>query len=81
MKDKQWKSMSFKERGEYLLNSEFQIKKLSGIPADSIVGDINVVTIYQGKSGGVIVTKQCDTLIECLENAAVNLKRWEEELQ
>jgi len=79
MKDKQWKLMSTKDRAEYLLTGDFLVKKHHGIPANSKVGDITIITVYEASSGGVVVSERCNTLVECLENAVLNLKKWEED--
>ena len=81
MQDNQWALMTTKERAKFLLNGEFKVKKLSGIPADSKCGDITIVTSYEGSSSGVVISERLGSLVECLENSALNLRSWEKELE
>ena len=80
MTNNKWAAMTVKERAEYLLNGEFKVKKLNGIPADSMVGDITVITSYEGSSSGVVISERLGSLADCLENSALNLREWEKAL-
>ena len=80
MKNKEWAAMTNNERARFLLNGEFKVKKLKGIPANSKMGDHTVVTSYEGSSSGVVISERLSSLVLCLENSALNLRKWEQEL-
>ena len=71
-----WDKMSDAERADYILNGDFKVVKQSGIPADSIVGDCQVVTSYKAMVNGVELTGWQASLADCISVANDNLVYW-----
>ncbi|AUR94118.1 hypothetical protein NVP1191O_59 [Vibrio phage 1.191.O._10N.286.52.B4] len=82
MNVKQWNASTNKEKAEYLLNTEVEIKSRTGMRADAKVNDPNpCVTVWTGHVGIVQITNQCDTSIDAIEQCAECLKDWKKELE
>ena len=79
---KQWNSATQREKAEYLLNNEVEVRSRTGMRADAKVNDPNpCVTVWTGHVGIVQITEQCDTSLEALEQSAESLRNWKKQLE
>lgn len=81
MNKKQWLSAGNKEKAIYLLNGDVNIKKRTGIKANSKIGDndscVNVFTAFVGV---VQISNDVDTSVLAMEQAIDVLTDWKKEI-
>ena len=81
MNKKQWLSASNKEKAVYLLGEEIEIRRQSGIKADSKVGDTDCcVTVYAAFIGIIQISNYQDNSRLAMQEAIESLNGWEKEL-
>lgn len=81
MNQQQWDAMSPAEVLHYLETETLEVVKQQGIPADSKVGDAQIITVFFGVIGGVTVTEECGSVAEVYGETAKTLRNWEVEVK
>ena len=77
MTAEKWNEISEEEKAAFILNGDFKVVKQSGIPADSKVGDCQIVVCYKAIVSGVEVTEWQHSLIDCISQAMETLSGWD----